>query len=396
MVSLVDSAGNLGSAPTSTVEPAGQNFFLEHVHLRWEGNFALALMLAKPCSDVLFGARDEKISWLTPEQCAEVVGFTPAGKSMTLMRMDELTRRPPFTGQRTYAEDRERLLEEISAANEEVSSPGVLEKALDSIERARLKDPENTFLPFHEAAIRMEVGDFSRALSLNQSLDALEPPSPERAVQRAYLLHELGRTSEAEKLLLQSAHSDPYYFQTYGVLGGLWLATEESTKSLTFFEKLASRMPQSRGARLTYARLLSANGNWEAAEEQWNEVLRYFPDNEGALEPLVYRYYDRGLEKEALELMLNAFAYNPRSFDNNARLVEIYQESKDIKNTVKYMRALAESGPVNTAFHLDLARNYVTLGRDNEADLELHRAYQKADDKSEPELMLEIKRLIER
>lgn len=395
-VSLVDSARNLGSDPASTVEPAGQNFFLEHVHLRWEGNFSLALMLARQCSNVLFGARDEKIGWLTPEQCADVVGFTPAGKSMMLMRMDELTTRPPFTGQRTFAMDRGRLLEENSAANEEVSSPGALQAALASIERARLNDPENTFLPFHEAAIRMEIGDFSRALSLNQSLDALEPPSPERTVQRAYLLQELGRSSEAETLLLQSARSDPYYFQTYGVLGSLWLATGEHSKSLTFFEELVSRMPQSRGARLTYARLLSANENWEAAEEQWLEVLRYFPDNEGALEPLLYRYFDRGLEEEALELMLKAFAYNPRSFENNARLVEVYQQLNDIENSIKYMRALAESGPVNAAFHLDLAHTYAVLNRDDEAVLELHRATKKAEGPIDPELMLAVEKLIER
>ena len=372
-VLLVDAAQAMGSDATSTVAPASHMFFFAHVHLTWEGNYTLSRLLAAPAATLLFGASAASGPWLSSSACADAVGYTDAGRATMLLRMDELTARPPFTSQLDYATDRVRLSQEIAAANAALAAPGALAAAA-KIESARARDPLNPFLVFHAAAVSSQGGDLARALELNRQLAALEPASPEQAAQQAFLLQGLKRTAEAEEVLLQSATTDPYYFQTYGLLGNLWAATGQLPKALQYFETLVARMPGSRGARLTYAQLLAVTGDGPAAERQWQAVLQSTPDDETALEAMVRRLFERRAADAAVELMLKDYAYNPRDFANNARLEQIFEERGDLENTVKYMRAMADSGPVRAALHADLAVNLSKLGRKDEARVELARA----------------------
>ena len=393
-VVLADAARELGSDADSTVEPADHRFFFEHVHLTWEGNYALARLLAAPAAAALFGASPPPAPWLSPAACADAVGYTDIGRTMMLRHMDELTARPPFTGQLDFGHDRIRLKQEMAAVNTALAVPGALPAALGKIESARQHDPPNGFLVFHAAAVNLQLGRVAEALELNSRLPAMEPPSPEQAVQRAFLLQELKRTKEAEDLLLQAAAAEPYYFQTYGLLASLWAATGRTPQALEYFAGLVARMPESSGARLTYAQLLGGSGDWPAAEQQWQAVLRSTPDHEAALAALVRRLYERRMVDAALALMLKAFAYNPRNFANNARLEQVYEERDDLANTVKYMQAMADSGPVRAVLHADLAANLRKLGRREEMLVELQRARQAAAAEGDEALRREVDDLI--
>ncbi|HWA86485.1 MAG TPA: tetratricopeptide repeat protein, partial [Opitutus sp.] len=167
-----------------------------------------------------------------------------------------------------------------------------------------------------------------------------------------------------------------YYFQTYEMLARLWAATGQAGNALDFFAALVDRMPGSSTARHIYASLLEAKGDTAAAEAQWRAILRTVPDDEAVLAPLLQRLQQRGKPDEALALMLAAQAYNPRNFRNNERLVAFYDARGDAANMVKYMRALAASGPVNAQLYLDLGGALEKLGRDDEARI-AYRAAEK-------------------
>ncbi|MEO6002560.1 MAG: hypothetical protein ABIZ04_15875 [Opitutus sp.] len=375
-VSLVDAAEALGASVTSTGDPAGSAVFFEHVHFNWEGNFALVRVLAPAAGAVLFDRAETPGRWLSSEECAEQLGFTALGRASMLARMDELTGRPPFTSQSSFAVDRTRLKRELGAAMAAVSTAEGIRTSAAKIEAAHRRNPDNAFLLFQSAASASELGDLKRALALNEGLAAIEPPSGESAAQKAYLLQGLGRTAEAEAVLLASAASEPYYFQTYALLGQLWASTGQLPRALEYFAGLSARMPDSRAVRHTYADLLAAHGDVDAAEMQWREILRVTPDDAGALRPLLRRLGQRGKPDEAIDLMLAAHAYNPRDFKNNEMLVAMYEARGDLVNTVKFMQALAASGPVNAQLHVDLAQGLKKLGRNQEAEIALRAAKQ--------------------
>jgi tetratricopeptide (TPR) repeat protein len=387
-VMLADAAKALGSDAASTAAPAGHAFFFEHAHLTWEGNYALARLLAGRAATALFGdARPGK--WLDSQDCANAIGFTAFGRVTMLRHMAQLTARPPFSGQLGFAANRERMEREISAATDALAASGGLPVAAGKIERAWKRNPA-PFLLFHLAAVETAAGNFARALALNDRLKAAQPPSPEQTAQRAFLLQALGRTHEAETLLLESAARDPSYIQTYGLLGNLWAATGQSEKALKYFKACVARMPANRVARNSYARLLANAGNEAAAEMQWKTVLRGTPDDEGALAPLVLRLYRLNRVDEARVTMLHAYAYNPCNYENNARLEQLFQERGDIANTVKFMQAMADSGPVKPVMHADLAVLLSQLGRDEEAKIELVRARQAAQEDGDEALLQRI------
>jgi tetratricopeptide (TPR) repeat protein len=373
-VSLVDSARELGSDIESSTVIAGREFFFEHVHLTWEGNFALAKLLAARAVEILWDIDPATAPWLDRDACAASVGFTEFGRLAQLMSMQELTGRPPFTGQWLFAEDRARQKREIGTAQSTLSSPEAVQAVVAQVDGAIARDPENAALVFQAAAVHLQAGDVRGALEFNDRYAELAPPSGEHAVQRAYLLMQVGRGSEAADVLLQSAVREPYYFQTYSLLAQVRIANGQAAQAVDEFVKLSERMPGSRVVRGTQARLLAHTGDWDGAEREWRAILEQAPDDESVLDPFVDRLLNTRRLDLAIELMLRAYTHNPRSFANNARLVEVFSEKGDSARTVEYMRALAASGPVNARFHLDLAQHLGELDRSDEMKAELQRA----------------------
>ncbi len=374
-VTLVDAAKEMGATADSTVSPADGRYFLEHVHLTWAGNFELSRLLADGAARSMQGDRQ---SWLSPAACAEAIGYTEFGHAGVVMSMDRLTSRPPFTGQLTFAVARAHLQEEIGAANGAVVAPGALSAMAATVATARRNDPENAFLIFHEATLRAQLGEFAAALDLNSHLAAIEPASPEHQAQRAFLLQQLGRTNEAEVILLQSAKDDPYYFQTYALLGWLWAAKGQWSRATEYFAGLTAHLPGNLALRHAYAQALAGGGDWSGAEVQWRAILKTAPDDEEALKPLCVRMFKDGRTEAAIELMLAAHTYNPRSYANNARLEQIYENKGDIVRTIQFMRDLAASGPVNAMLHVNLAKLLHQTGRTQESAVELRQAEARA------------------
>jgi len=342
---LVDAARELGADPAASTAPPGSELFLEHVHLTWEGNYAVARLLAAASADALFGPSQPARLWLDSTACAEAVGFNELGHSSMLQSMDKLTSRPPFTGQLTYAADRTRMARQLAASNAALAVPGAVSAMASKIVQALARDPENPSLLYYAAVASLQVGDKDGALRLLDRLAAVQPFAPEQAVLRALVLRALGQAAEAEPALVRAIAAEPYYFQSYGLLAQLWAETGRTEQALAYLSDLVKRMPDSRALRLTYVQLLSLKEDWAGVEAQWQAVLAKTPDDEAALSPFVRRLVATGRTDTAVGLMRAAHAYNPRSFANNRRLVDYYETRGDPVQAAKYRQDLAASGP---------------------------------------------------
>jgi tetratricopeptide (TPR) repeat protein len=391
-VALVDAATEMGADAASRVPPAGGGFFFEHVHLTWQGNYLLARLLAEGVAGTISGSR---ATWLSPQDCAVELGYTAYGRSMEAREMEQLTGRPPFTRQTSFARMRIRLAAEITASDASLAAPGALQAVAAAVEEARRRDPTNLFLWSHESVILAQLGKTEKALELNTLLAGMEPASPELAAQRGFFLARLGRESEAEQVLLESVANFPFYFQTYSLLAQLWGTSRQWTRATDYFSRLVQRMPDSIAARHTYAQVLAESGDWAAAESQWRLALQLIPDDEVALGPLSTRLLERGQQDEAIALMTAAYAYNPHSLANNQRLAEIFDQRGNPAETVKYMQALSESGPVNALLYRDLALNLGKLGRKQEMQAALLQGRQLARESGDPAILAEIDRLLQ-
>ncbi|HYC70264.1 MAG TPA: hypothetical protein VEB66_03595 [Opitutaceae bacterium] len=392
-VALADASRALGSDAGSSVRPAGRELFFEHVHLTWEGNHALARILAEAATGTLGTA---PARWLDPLAAADALGFTPFARLAQLQAMDELTNRPPFTGQSTFGPDRARLEREIAQARQEVAKPGAFNQARSRLEAAmgrRPKDPDAPLL-FQAAKVQLLNREYARAVVLHDRLAKLVPFSAEIAAHKAACLPPLGRTPEAEQLLLRAIAEEPYYYQSYPLLARLWADADRLPHALERFAAWVAEMPTSRVIRGTYAQLLARAGKEAEAEQQWREMLARVPDDESALDPLTSRLAHSGRLDAAVELMQRAFAHNPRNYANNARLLEVAARRGDAEGMLRYMRALEASGSVNAKFHYDVAAVLSHLGRTDERQAALETALAAARAEGNSQLTQEVEQLL--
>jgi len=344
-VYLADVARELGADPAATAPPPGSEFFFEHVHLTWDGNYAVTRLLASASADALFGPVQVARPWLDSVACADAVGYTEFGRYSMLQSMDKLTSRPPFTGQLRYVVNRNRMARQLASAVATLSVPGALPAMTRKIHLALNRDPDSPDLLYQTALLDFQTGDKAGALGLLDRLSAAQPFSPEPAVLRTLILRSLGRATEAEPGLLRAIAEEPYYFQSYGLLVQIWSETGRTDEALAYIGDLLKRMPDSRQLRLTYAQLLALKEDWPAVESQWRAVLARTPDDEAVLGPLVKRLASTGRTAEAVALMNAAHTYNPRSFSTNKLLVEYHESRGDQMQAEKYREDLAASGP---------------------------------------------------
>ncbi len=369
---LVDAAAALGAPSVGTLPLAGRRYFFEHVHFTFEGNAALAALIAEAVR--LPGRKAGQGSGLDLPALAARAGFTPYGELNQVLSMNALMRRPPFTGQVTFAADQAHQQRTAQRLEQSLGTLPALQRCAGVIEAAAQADPASSFLPFHLASLRARLGRTDEALVLNARAGTLAPPSAEVAVQRAYLLLQAGRSGEAEALLLQSQETDPYYFQTYGLLAQAWLAQKKAREGAAWFSNLAARMPASRVAHELRGQLLSHAGDRAGAEAAWRETLALVPDADGAWLPLTRLLLESNRVEEAIQILEAAHRSNPRNLDVAAALEQVFDQRGDSEKRAHYLRAMAEAGPVNAALFLDLGRVERARGDHQKARVAFERA----------------------
>ena len=367
-VDLVDAAEAMGAAASSSAL-AGFDYFFEHVHLTQAGNARLARLLAAGVARRLWPTESAGLRWPDDAALAAAIGFTVIGERAQHLAMEELTARPPFTGQSTFGTDRARLAAVIARLRREAERPDVQQAALRQLEQAVGRDPENPPLRTQALHAALHAGDLRSAEAHRAALSTLQPDSPELAGLEAFLLHRTGRTSEALARLRRAADRSPYYFANYTLLAALWLQAGELAAARDWFEERVQRWPESRVVRAALGQVLRRQGDLAAAEGAWRTVLDAAPDDERALAPLVELLAEQGRLGDARAVMERAFARNPRSYPNNERLVQLAEHQRDAVAQERYLTALIESGPVGAEAFLDLARLRTALGQPEEARL---------------------------
>jgi tetratricopeptide (TPR) repeat protein len=326
----------------------------------------MAQLLTDACAKALFGPDAGPGDGLDPDGCASALGYTPEAQLKMLDTVVKLTLRPPFTNQSTFSEDQARLRREVEATNARLGMPDARSAALDTVERALQKDPDNASLAERLGILESDAGDLDRALALLDRADALRPRSAELSRRKAQVLMRLQRNAEAEALLRGSLELDRDYFVAGGALVDLWASTGQFDRGKVFFDRELAKAPANPYLRLEYANLLFRGGVLDGAER---EARRIWDDDPGsrpamaALELLVRLFVSQQRTEAADALSVEARAHQPGDYFNNQRLVRIYASRDDPAKAIESLQAMEGSGPFDAAEHLDLAHRLADLGR---------------------------------
>ena len=395
-VVLCDAARELGADPGSSAPLCGRDLLFEHVHLDWEGSYRMGRLLAEGCAAALGAAPSDGAGRLDRASCAAALAYTGHERLPMLLRIDVLVRKPPFTNQLTYVTDQAAMARDIAAATAVRGQPATLEEAERAARAALRADPRNPSLAGILEGIDRDRGDAADALAMATTAAAMLPSDYALAADRATLLEHLGRSKEAEDLLLAAARSADDLDLLAPVLADHWRRNSAAKEGIAFMEKALAARPLDRRLRVVLGSLLEAAGDTERAARELRRVLSADPGDSEALDLLVGLLDAAGRKDQADAAVLDAAPSQPGNQANNVRAAHVLEARGDADGSVRFLQAAERGGPVNATFELTLGLKLYRLGRLPETLTRLALARQLSLGEGNPGVTASIEGLVRR
>jgi len=393
-VRLLDAAVAMGSDPYSSAPPSGREILFEHVHFDWPGSFLLGRMMAQSAAEAVFGAGQGDSGWLDSAACAKALAYTRHERLPMLLRIDVLTRKAPFTNQLTYVDDEARMAREIEAAAQDARRPETISEAGEVATAALQRDPNNPALAGILEGVDLDTGDAAGALMFARRAVQLLPRDYALSADEASILIRLGRSAEAEKVLMEAVRSGADLDLLAPVLENYWTWTKRFDEGEQFLERAIAGHPADRLLRLYRGGLMRSSGDIPGAEREYRAVLAEDPSNEDALEALVGLLVQVGKDSAAENLSLAEGDFQPRNEANNLRAAKICEARGDELRSAHFLEGAERSGAVNATFELTLALKLYRAKRMGEMMTHLAEARSLSKFEGNPVVTGRIERLI--
>src|ERR1051326_3739733 len=343
---LVDAATILEQGSPDKTERAGEggrgregdedSNFYEHVHLTFEGNYRLALLLAQQVATLLpenvtTTAKAEQ-PWSSPADCARRLAWTDFSRREAASLMFNRVSDAPFTNQLNHAEQTQRLrrqLEDLAPAFQ----PAGLQEAAAHCRQALALATNDWVLYNNLGRLEQRVGHYTKAaISFHRVLDLM-----------------------------------PRYVEGWEQLGAMLAAQKENNEALAAFDRALQTDPDSIVAETGKAQILAAEGKNEEAVASFEKALKiksyWSPAHLGLAKVLETMGKKREAEahyREALKNRINA----PASYKALGQLC--FEKGWLTEAAMNFNDAL-RLDPSDAATHVNLGVTLGMLGRQAEA-----------------------------
>jgi tetratricopeptide (TPR) repeat protein len=202
-IRLVETEAALAAGERCPDGIPGREFFYEHVHLRFDGDYEVAKALLPAVIQSLqergLTVPETPVPILSREQCAKALAFTAWDEVNTAAAMAKLTAQPPFTGQLEHATRQ-------AAAEKAVSA------VMDRVDEAFIRQVIQTYRQAIEARpqdwhLRYNLGTFLHQLERPQEaapyFDSVVQTFPHLASFRVLLGYALGKVGRMDQAIEQ-------------------------------------------------------------------------------------------------------------------------------------------------------------------------------------------------
>jgi tetratricopeptide (TPR) repeat protein len=346
----------------------GEEFFYEHVHLNFEGNYALALALAEEVTKLLPNLGDVRSerSWPSLATCAQRLAWNDStkyeAKRLILSRVND----PPFTTQFDHVGHLGRLrrdLDQLSTANSQAG----LTKAVRRCELARAASGGDWVLSEGLALAQEKIGDFAEASKAWHEVLEFVPHYTEAWQQLGRDLAAQNLNAEAISALRHALTLEPSSVQARTALAQVIFQQNEIAQSIREYE-LALRLKRYWGpAHLGLGKALEAAGRTAEAELHFRKALQSRVYNPAALSALGRFCFEKGWLNEAVTNFTDSLNLDPSDARTHVNLGVVLVGLDRRAEARSHFTEALRLDPNLAEAHVRLGFQFGTEGRDAEA-----------------------------
>jgi tetratricopeptide (TPR) repeat protein len=327
----------------------GHEYFYEHVHLTWQGNWLLARTIGDQVNRLLpaevTGAPGTAANWPDADACARRLAWTALSDAQGISEILGRLQDPPFTQQLNHKEESARLhsrLIELAPAQQ----PDGLKKARAVCEAAAAASPSDVALQTQLSALRHQTGDTNGSLEAARKVVTLLPQWSDGWFQLGSILLQAHRDVDASEVLTHALKLDPENVWILNNLAQAHVLLGQKEAALKEYRRAAALKPRFGLAYLGIGKILEQQGHKKDAEDYYRK----------ALENRIHR---------SAELTLLARFCASRGWLEAA--------------STNYVDAL-KLAPDDAVLHRELAECLLALGRKDEAESQLKMVEQLEPD----------------
>ena len=300
-VYLVDAAETL--AKNSPDGIPGLNFFYEHVHLNFAGNYLLALYFAEKVKGLLPGSITtlDKGNWASEELCERRLAVTVWDRQRVWQPIFTRITSPPFTGQFDHAACLMRCEAKWNEAKTRLDTQ-TPEQARQMYEQALALAPDDWFLHGNFERFLEAGGNLAQAIVEAKRCCELAPQMPGGYYYVGTLLVRDGNISEAADYFSRAIAIRNDYAEAQDAMGELLANQQKTTEAIRWFKRAIRSNPDYVETYLNLGFLQHNLGEAEAAMANYQKAASLEPDGPAD-------YFNRANVAAALYRWDEAIAY---------------------------------------------------------------------------------------
>ena len=347
-------------AANSPHDISGEEFFYEHVHLTFEGNYLMARAAAGKIAELLpetISRQSVTNDWLAASECAQRLGWNNWSHHQVLAEVHRRLLEPPFTEQIGHLERMAQLEQQLTELSTALK-PDELQLAAQKFRLALVQAPDDAILHLEFAELLRDLGDRAGAIEQLEIVTLLLPHRADPYEKLGNLSYQTGRIADAEKYFRKSLALNPDSSEVLNGLGLVLAGQQKFSEAIGFYEQaLQLRPPNSVMLRVNLALVLVNQEKTSEAIGQYREVLLLEPTNEIACINLGVLLLDQEKYAEAAAQFRRALQSYSRSPNAHVGLgVALEHQTNVIEAITNYQEALRlDPGNDDARKHLEQA-----------------------------------------
>ncbi|SPE50638.1 conserved exported hypothetical protein [Verrucomicrobia bacterium] len=281
-------------AQSSPAKIPGNEFFYEHVHLNFDGNYLLARAFAEQTLKLLpksVLARG-KSEWVSAELCDRRLAVSPWDRFRVWQENYSRVSEPPFTDQLNDVPRARFYMAKLQELNSQMTEQTRAESRA-AYEAALALSPEDYCLRENFAQFLDETGDLAAAPGEEQQVSELLPHNPMTPCIIGRLLVRLGNTDGAEKAFLRALAIRNDYVLALNEMGMLLANCRKTAEAAKYFARSLRIDAGSVVAYQNWGFMEQNEGNWTQAISHYQAAANHQPNG-----PADYFYHAVSLVAE--------------------------------------------------------------------------------------------------